>query len=379
VTTRSLPTENRIATDRVRVRVAVVRVATPGRRVGPGRVARSRRALLVFVLAIVAATAGFDLAADAVVPTLRDPEFGKKLTRAKARVAADAGRPVVAFLGSSRVGMGVRPPAVEAGFAADRRPVVANLSLLGSGPLLQLLAYDRLRRAGVRPAAVVVEYWHVLARAGDADREDRRIDPVRLFVADAAVVRDGFRDPAALDRAMLAARFDPWTASRARLVALTIPRWLPPGARADAGWAALDADGWMPGVAAGTDSPRRLDQLRTYYAPRLNSTAVSAEADRAFRALVARCRADGVPVALVWLPESSEFRQCYSPGSEAAAVGYWHRLTNELNIPGSDCRTAMPDALLPDGFHLSQAGAAAFGPVLAAELVRAFPNLGARE
>jgi hypothetical protein len=333
----------------------------------------------VFLLGFVAATAGFDVAADAVVSTLRDPEFGKKVTRAKARIAANADRPVVAFLGSSRVGMGVRPPAVETGFAADRRPVVANLSLLGSGPLLQWLAYDRLRGAGVRPDAVIVEYWPVLARAGDADREDRRIDPVRLFFADAAVVRNGFRDPTALDRAMLAARLNPWTASRARLVALTIPRWLPPGARADAGWAALDADGWMPGVAAFTDSPRRLEQLRTYYAPRLKQTVVSAEADRAFRALVARCRADGVPVALAWLPESSEFRQSYSPETEAAAIEYWNRLTNELAVPGLDCRAAMPDEFLPDSFHLSQPGAAAFGPVLAAELRRAFPNLGRGE
>jgi hypothetical protein len=368
-----------MATDRVRVRVAVVRVATPIQRVERNQIAQSRRVLVVFLLAFVAATVGLDLAADAVVPTLRDPEFGKKLARAKARIAANPDRPVVAFLGSSRVGMGVRPPAVEAGFAAGCRPVVANLSLLGSGPLLQVLAYDRLRRAGVRPAAVVVEYWPVLARAGDADREDRRIDPVRLFSADVAAVRDGFRDPAALDRAMLAARVNPWTASRARLVALTIPRWLPPGARADAGWAALDADGWMPGVAAVTDSPRRLDQLRTYYAPRLKHTAVSAVSDRAFRALVARCRADGVPVALAWLPESSEFRQCYSAESDAAAVGYWQRLTSELNVPGLDFRAAMPDVFLPDGFHLSQAGAAAFGPLFAAELQRAFPYLGVRE
>jgi hypothetical protein len=339
---------------------------------------RARRAVVVFLLLFVASTAGFVVAADGVAPTIRDPEFGKKLSRVKSRMAANPGAPVVAVFGSSRVGMGVRPPAVEAAFDADRRPVVANLSLLGSGPLMQLLAFDRLRRSGIRPAAVVVEYWPVLARAGDADREEYRIDPVRLFAADVSVVREAFHNPAVLDRAVLAARLDPWTASRARIVALTVPKWLPPGARADAGWAGLDDDGWMPGVsdsAAAVDSPRRLELLRTFYAPRLRQTAVSDVADRAFRAIVDRCRSDGIPVALVWLPEASEFRQSYSAESEAAATGYWRRFTRELDVPGIDLRTAMPDGFLPDGFHLTQAGAAAFGPILAAELKRAFSGL----
>jgi hypothetical protein len=343
---------------------------------------RARRAVTVFLFAFIAATAGFVVAADAVAPTIRDPEFGKKLSRVKARMATSPDRPVVAVFGSSRVGMGVRPPAVEAAFDADRRPVVANLSLLGSGPVMQLLAYDRLRRAGVRPAAVVVEYWPVLARAGDADREEYRIDPVRLFPADISVVRDAFHDPAALDRAVLAARLDPWTASRARIVALTVPKWLPPGARADAGWAGLDDEGWMPGVsdvAVGVDSPRRFELLRTFYAPRLRQTTVSDVADWAFRAIVDRCRADGIPVALVWLPEASEFRQSYSAESEVATTGYWREFTREMDVPGIDLRTAMPDGFLPDGFHLTQAGAVAFGPILAAELKRAFPALGGND
>jgi hypothetical protein len=343
---------------------------------------RARRAVTVFLFAFIAATAGFVVAADGVAPTIRDPEFGKKLSRMKTRTASNPGVPVIAVFGSSRVGMGVRPPAVEAAFDTNRRPVVANLSLLGSGPVMQLLAYDRLRRAGVHPAAVVVEYWPVLARAGDADREEYRIDPARLFPADVSVVRDAFHDSAVLDRAVLAARLDPWTASRARIIALTVPKWLPPGARADAGWAGLDDDGWMPGVsdaAAGIDSPRRLELLRTFYAPRLRQTAVSDVADRAFRTIVDRCRADGIPVALAWLPEASEFRQSYSAESEAATTGYWRELTRELGVPAIDLRTAMRDAFLPDGFHLTQAGAAAFGPILAAELKRAFSGLGGND
>ena len=139
-----------------RVRVAIVRVTPPRRLTRPGHRVRARRAVVVFVFVFIATTAGFSFAADRVAPTIRDPEFGKKLSRLKVRMAASPNRPGIAVFGSSRVGMGVRPPAVETAFGAARRPVVANLSLLGSGPVMQLLAYDRLRRAGVRPAEAVI-------------------------------------------------------------------------------------------------------------------------------------------------------------------------------------------------------------------------------
>jgi hypothetical protein len=363
-----------------RVRVAVVHVSPPSESPPPQRIRRARRRVVAFLVAVVAATAGFGVAADTFAPTLRDPEYGKKLTRLKARLAASPGRPLVVVLGSSRVALGVRPPAVEAGFDPDHRPVVANLSLLGSGPLLQLLAYHRLRHDGIKPDAVVVEYWPVLARAGDADREENRIDPVRLFPSDRPIVRDFFRDPAAVDGSLLRSRWNPFTASRARIISLTVPTWLPAANRADPGWASLDADGWSPGLP---DPDPTVDRglyfaaCGPWYASRLADTAVSPDADRAFRTLLDRCRADGVAVAFAWLPESSRFRGLYSPKTEAAATAYWTDLTR--TVPGFDLRRSMPDALLPDGFHLTRTGAADFGPVLAAGLKRAFPDLLGKE
>jgi hypothetical protein len=35
----------------------------------------------------------------------------------------------------------------------------------------------------------------------------------------------------------------------------------------------------------------------------------------------------------------------------------------------------MPDVYLPDGFHLTRSGAAAFGPTFAGGLRRAFPDV----
>ncbi len=101
--------------------------------------------------------------------------------------------------------------------------------------------------------------------------------------------------------------------------------------------------------------------------------------DRVYRELIERCRADGIPLAFVWLPESSLFRRLYSAKTESAVIEYWKHLTQEWNVPGLDFRFAMPDENLPDGFHLTQIGAAKFGPVFADELRRAFPDLGGNE
>jgi hypothetical protein len=341
---------------------------------------RARRTVVVFIITFVALTAGFSFAADTFTPTLRDPEYGKKLTRLTARTAAHPGRPVVAVFGSSRVGMGIRPSAVEAAFDPGHRPVVANLSLVGSGPLMQLLVFERVRRARFRPDAIVVEFWPALGRNGDADREENRIDPVRLFPGDRDLVRSYFRHPGAVERRMRAARWNPWTASRARLIGLTFPGWLPAGMRADAGWAALDPEGWSAGLTdKDVAAVRHNDMDRSYYGPRLKDTTVSDVSDQALHDFAARCRADGIPLAFVWLPESTRFRELYSPQTEAAVTGYWHRLIADCGVPGIDCRKAMTDDCLPDGFHLTQSGAAEFGPIFADELRRAFPRLGRRE
>ena len=49
-----------------------------------------------------------------------------------------------------------------------------------------------------------------------------RIDPVRLFPGDRHLVEDYAIDPAPISRAMTHARWNPWTASRARLLGMTV-------------------------------------------------------------------------------------------------------------------------------------------------------------
>ena len=104
---------------------------------------------------------GLSAALDHGPPRLRDPEYGKRLERVHARIAEHPGRPLVLVLGSSRTAMGVRPDVLADEPAG---PLVFNFSLVGSGPVMELMAFRRALADGVRPAAVVVEYWPAFLR-----------------------------------------------------------------------------------------------------------------------------------------------------------------------------------------------------------------------
>src|SRR5205807_756932 len=94
-------------------------------------------------------------------PEAHDPEYGGKLRRLRALIAAKPTAPLIVVLGSSRVAMGFRPDAIAGVRAADgREPIVFDYSSDGSAPILQLLCVRRLLDDGIKPDWVVVEYWH---------------------------------------------------------------------------------------------------------------------------------------------------------------------------------------------------------------------------
>src|SRR4051794_29169530 len=92
-------------------------------------------------------------------PGFRDPLFDAKVKALVARFTSTEEPSRVVVLGSSRTAAAVEPRAMEAAVAADTgRPCVAfNMGLQGDGPISQLVHYRRLRTAGVQPDVAVVE------------------------------------------------------------------------------------------------------------------------------------------------------------------------------------------------------------------------------
>lgn len=340
-----------------------------------------RKALAWFAAAFLGLNAAALLAMDVVWPELRDPEYGRRLNQLKARMAEHPDRPAVVVIGSSRAAMGVRPGAweeVRPGSARD--PLLFNMSLVGSGPLMELFCLRRLYTDGVKPGAVVFEYWPPFLREDGPYLEADRIDANRYYRSDRPFVREFGRNPDDVERQMRRARVNPLGENGYRWLGQAFPSWLPWTKRADVAWAGLDEWGWLPGIDE-TNPPEptmrqaRLAHCEAIYREQFEGYAVHPLADRGLREAVALARSNGARVAFVYLPESSEFRGWMPPAVVRVSRAHLDGLCRELDIPLIDARLWLADGFLVDGFHLSRLGAAEFtrrfGPAVAA----AFPGL----
>ena len=350
--------------------IFVVRSRRPVRR----RPARSRRAVVVALVSFIGLTLGLALLIDGPWDCFRDPEYAARRDRLVARVREHPLRPVVLVLGSSRTVEGIRPDAVN----TSTGPMLLNGGLIGSGSMLELIAYRRLKADGIRPVAVLVEYWPVLLR-GDVHAEPGRINPPRLGLRDAKIVRDYFPHPDDALATVWGSQL--WPASRYRraLLASVRPKWVP-DARHDTRFAGgIDDWGWWPGVRdedAVIVRSKRPDVSKNPFRPYLDGFSIGDEADRALRDLLTECRADGVAVAFVVMPETPAFRTLYSPAAEANARAHLAGIVNDFGVPVLNARAwdeFEPD--LPDHVHLTQGGATRFTRRLQAELPRLFPTV----
>ena len=329
-------------------------------------------ALLLNVAALVAL--------DAPWPNLRDPEYGMRVARLRARVAENPNRPLVLVLGSSRTCMGVKPAAWEAvrpGTPGD--PLLFNFGTVGAGPIQQLIALRRAYADGVRPAVVLLEYWPPVLRQDGAFAEQHRVGQ-RLRFDDAPVVRDYFRDPERVERSMVTARANPIFANRERWLALASPKYLAMNQHANVPWRELDRWGWLPGMDVRSDdaATRRvfLDHYRPDYQRQFAGHAIHPDSDRALRAAVAFARTHSARVGFFYLPESPEFQSWYPPGVERAAREHFAGIVRELSVPVIDARNWVAEDQLADGHHLSRSGAGAFTARFGRAVSAAFPAPG---
>ena len=320
------------------------------------------RTVAAFVAALLALNVGFLAVLDYGPWRLRDPEYGKRIAGLRARVRENPGRPLVLVFGSSRTAMGVCPKAWETLDGDPHRPMLFNMALAGSGPVMELMAVRRALSDGVKPDAVLIEYWPPFLREDGPYWEQGRIDLHRLRPADLPLIRDYFNDPAATEHKMLEARTLPWHQHRFALMNQFAASWLPSHRRADSMSVGLDGWGWLPGRLPQPPEKRRegIAAAGGYYKPLYENYKVSPVADRALRQAVAECRAAGAKVGLVYLPETEAFRAFAPPWAAKLAEEHLAKLRAELGLPLIDGRTWAEDEYLPDGFHLTQPGAVAF-------------------
>ena len=296
---------------------------------------------------------------------LRDPEFAAKEERLSTK--PNGSIHWVAF-GSSRLVEGVRPAVLA---EADRH--VFNFGLIGAGPVQERLALRRLLRSGMQPSAVLLEYWPPYLLDFADSREEDRLDRERLDRRDLPDIELYVRDPVGLASQFHMARLVPAFSHRFVFLNLALAVWLPFEKRQEFRWRPLDEWGWLPGKVMDPSPAARVERLRLsrqYYQPFLSSSKFDAVGERAVDDLLDDCRAAGIAVVVIWLPESSEFRSWYSPSVERMAQERCAGYGTRPGIRLINARAWISDERLGDGFHLDPAGATEFTRRLAAELDR---------
>jgi hypothetical protein len=338
----------------------------------------SRRTIAIFVFAALAINAAAILILDEIRPGLRDPEYSRRITSLKERLSENPQRPLVLVVGSSRTAMGICPgkwETIRAAKADSHDILLFNLSLIGGVPILELIVTHRVFADGIKPAAILLEYWPPLFNEEQENIVCASID--RMGARDRSILRNYCANPDSIEHDFLSNRLNPLFATRHRLLSQHFPKWIPSNNRMDWMWNDLDGWGWKPGCdfKPGPSESRTIltRQAKDAFKRLFAGYRLDSREDRAFRDAIELARRNNVQVGLIYMPESSEFRAWYPPTIEKAARDHFSRLTKELGVPAIDARSWMDDGLFSDGFHLTRIGAAEFTlqlePALAASLL----------
>jgi hypothetical protein len=323
----------------------------------PRRLFRRSRSDVLWGLAAFAALQGALAALIAFrLPGLRDPSYSRPAAALAARLSA-APRPLtVVVLGSSRVQNGLQAHAVEERLTAElgRSVAVFNFGIAGAGPLTHLFTWKRLRAQGTQPDLVCVEVvpTFLAGAAGDGPRElltgDRLDKREMSFLKRYHFPRGEFRE-------------DWWRS------------WLVPGythrtklLRSLQGYwdKRIDGSGWHEeSLARGVSEAERrqgIEQARREHEAILKDFHLGGASCLALSGLLELCRRDGVPTALLWMPEGTAFRAFYADGAEAQVEAFLRGLGRAHGAALLDARRWVADDGFADCHHLAGSGAAAF-------------------
>lgn len=318
---------------------------------------------------------GLALAIEAWLPGLRDPRYASRAGQLIRRTTGDAPRPLsIVMLGSSRVQDGFNASDLEAQISRElERPlVVFNFGIPAAGPVANLLHFERLIAAGVKPDLLLVEVAPMLMGGmGDVAQESGYFSADRLWRAELELVERYGLPAGELRRQWWQNWFVPCHAHRAAIASRLFPDMLPPWLRLD-GDRQVDASGWRLRNAqplTAEDRRRGIEYAWKDFGVPLQTFQVCEAACRAQRDLLARCREQQIAAALIWMPEATLFQSWYPPTVEQDVREQLDALCQEFDIPLINARDWVADDDFVDGQHLRHVGAERFTERLAQKVL----------
>jgi hypothetical protein len=334
------------------VRVVVENLSLPDCQARANR--RAKIALLWGVLAFLAGQGVLSYVITRSHPEIRDPEFGYRLLRLREQAATAPDRPLFLILGSSRTLSAICPPALPPWpSAAGAEPRVFNFSVLGAGPLRELLILRRLLAAGHRPDWLLLEVWPPYLPQQGYWLDELHIMTQDLRPEDLSVVSRYFINRrAALEKLGLETLL-PISGLRSKLLARCASSLLSPDQHLckdrDDFWKDGEPTGWHPWLEHGSadEFRARIAGVKEQTKPCLDNFFISATADLALHEILEECRCQDTKAALILMPEHSELRSWYTPSVHEQINTYLDRLKSEFHVPVFDTRSWVAD----DDFH----------------------------
>lgn len=330
------------------------------------RVRISRSEVAWFVAGFLVLQGGLALALESFRPTWRDPEYGFKLAALKSQQSATADRPLLLFLGSSRVLNGIDPSRLS----PPDQSVVYNFGLTRHGPVQQTLCLSRLLDEGIRPRWVVLEIApHMMSAGGDG----REIVPIeRQRLGDLATLRKATGASHDVYLEWFEDRATVLSTSRHALLSEWLPNWVSWGSRQDFVRSRTGPDGWlpMPEPLTAEAAARARAEMIDLDGRQVHDFTLSAASERAVRVALDRCQKEQIRTAVVLMAEPTEFRALYTPHSEQQLQSFLAALRRDYGVTVFDGRGWVGDEGFRDPHHMNPTGAATFTNRLAEPLSR---------
>jgi hypothetical protein len=306
-------------------------------------------------------------------PEFRDLAYAQKLTRLHERNEGVKERPfTVVMLGSSRTVFGLKAGRLEEPLAeaAGRPVVVFNFAMYDSGPVMSLVTLQRLLKDNIHPDLLLLEVLPPALTDKPHTLEINRVAAEQLARSDVTILEKYSADRRDLRSEWWAAYPVPWYSHRFAIVSRFAPGFLPLRLRLDY-FNGIDNSGAVePPAYLSTDAQRAaaLEKARVEYADYLSGFHLGGPPCQALRETLEVCRSEKIPVALVLMPESSQFRSWYQKADWQRVEQFLGELSDEFGVHVINAREWIADDEFIDGHHLRSTGAVQFTDRLGREL-----------
>jgi hypothetical protein len=334
---------------------------------------RAALTLLCFPLAFFLGQLAIGYSVEHSWSSVRDPDYDCKQKRLAELQGTAPDQPLVLILGSSRTEMGFCAGRVTAKIH-DRLAVAFNFGMSGGGSMLQSVCLRRLLADGVRPDLLILEVLPPTLNQPNAHPvEEDWLDGSRLRTSEITFLRRYHSNPGHLSRGWGKARSLPCVWQRHSLRTSLVGESADTIPEPERILGTTDQFGWTPFCLPDV-TPERHRTASAFanlqYKHAFGDFRLAGGPALALEEMLIRCRQEGIPVALLLMPESSEFRALYPPAMRQGTDEFLHELCVRWDLRLVDAREWLPDEAFWDSHHLLPRGAEAFTDRFQSESLR---------